>query len=1044
MALAAIPPSRVSAQGTTTSTIAGSVTVLNGLPDDARVRIVNRSTGYSVESQVRRGRFFASGLESGGPYTVEVRRIGIIPQRKDVGVLHAGERLDIEIVLESVATTLDTVRVAASVSQRSIERSGIAGGGTAATITDGILRDMPALNRDLLDLTRLVPEVGTRFGGVSGGGVGFRFNSYLVDGATERLLNGNGMMSGVAGGRPISMEAVKEYQVLLAPYDPRYGDFAGALVNAVTRSGTNELHGSAFLYARNDALTRDTPFLRDAPYERAQAGFSVGGPIVSDRAHFFVASEFQRVNQPSTGPYVGASTGNVLPAALADIQRFETLLLGYGLEPGNGGRINLPNPTSNVFARVDVALPWQSRMVLRHNVADAWQTVFLRSATNRRFALTSNQFTLRAQRWSTVLQLFTQLSRGWSNELLVNRARSPGRTTSFARSPLIEVTVPGTGGFPSATLVAGSPENAQGTGSDQQTFEISDHLTYSRGAHMFTGGVRVELFDFNNVSTRGQFGLWRFGSLDSLRDGQANSFHVERDFGSATAVLHGSQTSIHVGDSWKAADRLTLTGGVRGEVLVFTSRPSYNRVVDSIYRRRTDRFPGTQVQWSPRLGFVLDLDAGARIRGGAGVFAGRPPLAWVAQPLRFDGVGTLALDCRAGNVPAFVADPASMPASCAQGDGFRDGLVNLIDPDLRMAEMFRSSLAYERRLPWGIASTVEALYTRTLSDFVFVNPNLRPPAGTDAHGRVMYGSISAQGVATTATVSENYLQMIDVRNHGNGHALSLTARLDKRFFDRLEATASYTRSRVRDVQSVTTASPALTYAFWANSRAVSGRHDDLTTGISAYEIPHRILVAAGWTSPARRWPTALSFYYVGEAGVPFTFTDSTSGGRGKGDLNADGSNFNDPIYVPRDAMDPAEISFDGTAAEILLQRQAFESFIARTPCLRRQRGRILARNSCPGPWVHSANAALRQQLPTRWSRGQALSLDVELFNALNLLNPRWGLVRVPNTVALTHVSQNLAVSPSEPVFKYDPSRLESESGSVESAYQIQLALRYRF
>jgi hypothetical protein len=143
-------------------------------------------------------------------------------------------------------------------------------------------------------------------------------------------------------------------------------------------------------------------------------------------------------------------------------------------------------------------------------------------------------------------------------------------------------------------------------------------------------------------------------------------------------------------------------------------------------------------------------------------------------------------------------------------------------------------------------------------------------------------------------------------------------------------------------------------------------------------------------------------------------------------------------------MDPAEITFDGPPDTVLLQRQAFESFISRTSCLQRQRGRILARNSCSSPWVHTANLALRQQLPMGWGDTHALSLDLEIFNVLNLLNPRWGLVRVPNTVALQHVRQNMSVTPAEPVFRFDPARAAYSTDNVESAYQLQLALRYHF
>jgi len=166
--------------------------------------------------------------------------------------------------------------------------------------------------------------------------------------------------------------------------------------------------------------------------------------------------------------------------------------------------------------------------------------------------------------------------------------------------------------------------------------------------------------------------------------------------------------------------------------------------------------------------------------------------------------------------------------------------------------------------------------------------------------------------------------------------VQITGRVEKQFSSSFQAAASYTRSSVRDVQSITTISPALTYAFWSGGRTVAGRHDDLSTGVSSYEIPHRVVVAGTWTAPWTRWATGISLYYVGESGLPFTFTDSTAGDptrQATGDLNADGSNANDPIYVPRNAADTAEIVF--TATDVARQQAALESIIAKTPCLRR-------------------------------------------------------------------------------------------------------------
>jgi hypothetical protein len=214
--------------------------------------------------------------------------------------------------------------------------------------------------------------------------------------------------------------------------------------------------------------------------------------------------------------------------------------------------------------------------------------------------------------------------------------------------------------------------------------------------------------------------------------------------------------------------------------------------------------------------------------------------------------------------------------------------------------------------------------------------------------------------------------------------------------------------------------------------------------VSSYEIPHRVVVAGTFTAPWTRWATGISLYYVGESGMPFTFTDSTAGDptrQATGDLNADGSNANDPIYVPRNAADTAEIVF--TPTDVARQQAALESIIAKTPCLRRQRGRILARNSCAGPWVHTSSAAVRQSVPAL--AGHEATVELEIFNLLNLIRHDWGLYRVPNTFLLKQVGQTAGTAAtSQPVFAFDPNWQPFSTANAESAYQLQIALRYRF
>ena len=339
----------------------------------------------------------------------------------------------------------------------------------------------------------------------------------------------------------------------------------------------------------------------------------------------------------------------------------------------------------------------------------------------------------------------------------------------------------------------------------------------------------------------------------------------------------------------------------------------------------------------------------------------------------------------------------------------------------------------------NVTATFEALYTRNTSDFVFVNLNLPEPRGRDRHGRVLYGSIDS----ARALVTNRFSEVIEVRNHSRNHSFQGTAKFEKRFSHHLEAIASYTFSRARDVQTLPS---SFSYSDnWRLGRVMSNRHDVMTPTISSYDLPHRLVMAATYSAPWQRWKTDLSVYYIGEVGTPFTYTAALA--PGKGDLNADGTNLNDPIYVPRSAADTAEIRFYGSDAEIAAQQSAFDGFIEQTACLRQQRGRIMARNSCRTPWVNVANAAIRQTLPGLG--GKTLSLHLEIFNVLNLLNSQWGKVRTlrapPNVALFEHVSQTSGVaSLSQPIFLYDPARPHFNSENPESAYQLQLGVQFRF
>jgi hypothetical protein len=1063
--LPGVPGTMLHAQGVTTGAIAGTVRTPDGSGGDgARVRVVNVATGVVLEGETRQGRFQIHGIPVGGPYIVTVGLAGYASYRTAEIRIGLAESVELLIVLEPAPIRLDTMHVAA---KAPFQRSNTHGG-AATVITDSLLQRLPTMNRNLYDFVRLAPQITTRIGfapgGMSGGGVGFRFNNFLIDGVAQRSVPGN-QPPEFAGARSLPFEAVSAYQVLVAPFDVRYGDFAGALVNAVTRSGTNELRGSVFASARNDGLARGGG-LGGGPYERRQFGFAAGGPVRRDRVHFFVASEIQQLTWPAPGPFVGQRTtaGTPVPVAEADIARLDDIMRRLGMVAGSGGPVRNRNPLMNVFTRVDATLPGvSSRAVLTANDGRTTNLAFSRPP-GARFFLTSHMASQKSRVRTASLQLHTSLRRtgGGHNELIVAYRSARAKLSPAVRQPIVMVTVPGaTGG--ATTIVTGTPVQAHGSGTGYRAVSIADHVTLPLGAsHVATFGIDAERFRVDRHGLLNAFGTWAFSSLDSLEAGIARSYEVARDLGAAAVPIEGTHLAAYVGNRWRPGERLSLTLGVRAELLAIHEAPPYNPGVDSIFGRRTDAMPSRSLHLSPRIGFTWDLTGAQRdqLRGGAGVFTGRPPIAWFHSAFTAHGAGTAVLRCgqeptSLGPAPEFDPGYRNPPAACADGAGLTSpppGHVDLLDRRLRMAQTLRAVLAYDRRLPGDLLGTIEVVATRNLSDFVFVNLNLGEPRGIDGHGRVVYGNIDPSGIARPGVRDDAFPSVSELRNTSRNRSSQISTRLEKRFSDGVGGTAFYTYARARDVQTPLRVN-VQGMVNWS-SRAVSGRHDDLRPGISLNDVPHRIVLAGTYRAPWRRWSTNVSLLYVGEAGSPFTYT--AWGAEGRGDLNADGSTGNDPIYVPRNALDPDEIlisgrsdvpdadnSPDAQAERELRRRTALEAFIERAPCLRGHRGRILPRNACREPWTHTTIASLRQTIPFA---GRGVEAQLDVFNLLDVLNRRWGHHRqAASPQLLEHVGQTPeGTVHSRPIFRFDEGARQWMTLSTESSFQIQVALRYRF
>lgn len=1052
------PAGPARAQGVVTGAISGRVSSPEG-EGLAGAQVTVRNTAIGLTRTVvtgQDGRYRVASLPVGGPYTVSAGQVGRSTGQRTGLEVGLGQDLRVDFTLAEQAVVLEELTVSAEANPiLSAENKGL-----STTIGEEAIERLPTLNRNFTDFVRLAPQVSSTGPGLSGGGVNNRFNNIQIDGASENDLFGlgtTGQPGGQAGGKSIALESVKEYQILLSPFDVRQGNFAGLLVNAVTKSGTNQLDGSVYYYTRNQDLTREQDYISD--YEQTQYGFSLGGPIVRDRLHFFVNPEWQERTTPAAGPYFGQPTEGSTPISVtqAQVDEFQEILAGYGIEAGDEGQVNNDNPLTNVFARLDLQLPeFDSRFVIRHNYGRAEDDNFFRSSSL--YALTSSAYFFESTKNSTVGQLFTTISPDLYNELIVGYSTIRDARTPIVRAPQITVDVG------SQDLRAGAEQFSQGNTLDQDIFEITNNLSWQRGAHRIDVGTKNEWYHIDNFFAESSYGVYTFNSLADLRAGTPSTYRVAVNLRDPSqpiphAAFDAAQYGLYIQDQWEPSDRFSLTAGLRADIPVLFDEPEYAAVVDSLYRRRTDEVPSGNVQFSPRLGFNWDVvgDGGTQLRGGLGIFVGRPAFVMIGNAYQNNGTGLAILNCSTsssapGRAPAFVANADAQPRACANGAGLATGVVgpvNLLADDLEFPSTFRASLAFDHELPGGFVASLEGLYTRGVSQFFYSDLNLRNPegVGTDRFGRTLFGTIGTSGVSSANVVSTRFSEVIDVSNQSEDWAYNLTAGLQRLFSNGFEARAFYTYSKARDVFSATSSRAISNYRF---GRTLYGPQTDRSVGISSFDQPHKLVVAGTYTFPWERFATALSVIYTGQSGDPFTYV--YGGFSGRGDLNADGLQGNDPIYVPNNALDPNEIrfqaaSFGGVSYTPEQQAQAFEDYIESSACLREHRGRILERNTCRNKWTNFLNVSLRQSVPTL--RGQALSFQVDVFNFLNLLNEDWGLVETTSSLStlnlLTHRAQSSADrSVAVPIVDFNPQFEQFFSNSLSSNYQIQLSARYEF
>ena len=1011
------------AQSVTTGALTGRVVDESGAAvPGATVEAVHEPTGsnYSAVSGSE-GTFSILNVRAGGPYSITATLSGFAPDKQSgLNVVLGGQTaVNFKLRVEGLTEAVEVVAEGGSLITP-------AANGAASNVSEETIEALPTVTRGIEDFARLSPYFNSQGSGDGSGanalsvaGRNTRYNNVQIDGAVNNDLFGladSGTPGGQTEAQPVSIDAVQELQLVVSPYDVRQGGFSGGGVNAITRSGTNEFHGTAYYFFRSEGLVGDGPNDRPiATFDEKQGGASLGGPIVRDKVFFFANVDFGRKDRPS-GWSIDGNSGQSF-GRQAEAARFLNIMqTRYGYDPGGTSEFIRDTPNEKFLAKLDWNLNQRHRLSLRHNYVDSSNDIGFPTSTNYIFPDFFYQF--RDKTNSSVAQLNSTFGSGSVNELRVTYQTVRDNRDGVNEFPTVLVDVSGGGQFR-----AGRENFSTANALDQDVLELTDDFTMVRGNHSFTVGTHNEFFSFRNLFIRDNFGNYRFSSLDNLQAGLAQSY--DYSFSLTGNAQQAAEFSVHqfgfyAGDLWRITPQFTLNYGVRLDIPSFPDKPTANPAAVANFNYATDVVPSPKM-WSPRAGFNWDVagDGKSQVRGGLGLFTGRTPYVWLSNQFGNTGIEfrRVGASFNANNRIPFVADPFNQPATVTGANaGSFTNEIDVIDPEYKYPALVRTNIGYDRELGiWGLQSTVEFFYSTNLKDIAYQNLNIRQ-TGTRPDGR-----------PTFTRSNTTFSDVILLTNTDDGSQWTFTGKLERPFRDGFYAMVAYAYGESRSVNDGTSSQAA---SNWGNAYT-QGNPNDVGLGVSRFDPGHRIMAAVSYDwRLGKRLNLLFSAFYNGQEGRSYAFTYN-------GDWNGDGRTTNDLIYVPAQG-DSRVVFINGTAAD-------WEAYVANDKGLQASRGQIMEKGASRAPWTDALDVRAALGIPVSKVK---FEITFDMLNFLNLLNKDWGVVDnatfgdlnpipVPTVNTAGQMVYNLANITRVGYVKFDRDDLRSR-------WQGQLGFRVRF
>ena len=1074
----------------TTSALSGKVTMQDTKEEvvGASVQVVHDQSGmkYATVTNID-GRFSIQGMRNGGPYTVTVSYIGYETKTFKEIYLDLGETYNLQVWLSENSNELTEVVVSGKASKFTAEKTG-----ASTNVNNATIRELPTINRSITDIARLSPYAnGMGFSGGDG-----RSTNFTLDGAN--MNNNFGLSSNLpGGGTPISMEALDEVQMVVAPYDVRQSNFIGGGINAVTKSGTNTFRGTAYMYYNNENMRGnriDNKELAAREQDRLTTyGFTLGGPILKDKLFFFV--NYEGSKKPTTvNRWRGSEDGvgdrqqYISRTKLSDLERTRQFLLkNYNYDPGSYTDFPADITNNKFLARIDWNIARNHRLAVRfnHTINKTWNNPNGSSADvgyrlngtyrmgEQSMAFSNSLYSMDNKITTVSADLNSRFSDKLSNQFLFTYSDIQdvrGSDSSFF--PFVDIMYDYDAQTKTQTL-----EPYMSFGYELFTYNnkvqnkvttVTDNVTYYAGAHKLMAGISFEHQLALNNYQRGGTGYYRYRTLDDFLSGAApESVALQYGYNGNTnpgSSITFNQLGLYLQDEWDVLNNLKVQAGIRFDDLVFDNSDIMrnNAIYGLDFGGRhvdTGAWPKNNIQISPRIGFSWDVfgDKSLKVRGGSGFFAGRIPLVFFTNMPQNSGMiqnlitatttyknGVVnTVDPRLANFAGgLVTDVDKIrellggPVNFTSEDGVVSGDFAGVDNKFKMPQDWKSSIAIDYQVPVSFPLTVtgEFTYSKRINDIMLDNYNIKP---IDESWQRLSGADNRYVYPSDYKYNPTYTTADGTTKQFTGMAAVLT---------NTSRGYGWTANITVNAEPVKNLRLMAAYTHTVNKR-VSGMPGSNASSAwtSLYTIngPNFPSVQTVSTVIPDRFVANASYKY-GKEHFSVFYEGYRSGGYSfyyGSDINGDNVGY-DLMYIPRD---DSEIKFASDDDRI-----AFWDFVEQDDYLKNHKGEYAEAFSAHGPWVHKIDFRWAHDFDLKVGSTQhKLQLSLDIQNIGNLFNSKFGVEKVM-TVNSCNSGKILSVKEIKdgvPVFKCNVPQGASTyefSNSNGQCWRMQVGVKYFF